>query len=52
MIYDENITTEETRLIQTLKGKSRMEQDQIIYEYERNKKNDTLRNDGASKRII
>ena len=35
MIYDDNLTPEEIRLIETLKGKSRMEQDQIIYEYER-----------------
>lgn len=35
MIYDDNLTPEEIRLIDTLKGKSRMEQDQIIYEYER-----------------
>ena len=34
MIYDEYITPEELRLIETLKGKSRMEQDQIIGEYE------------------
>lgn len=37
MIYDENLTADEIRLIETLKGKSRMEQDQIIYEYERKK---------------
>ena len=37
MRYDEYITPEEQRLIETLKGKSRMEQDQIIYEYERGK---------------
>lgn len=36
---DEHLTTEEIRLMQSLKGKSRMEQDQIIYEYERIKKN-------------
>lgn len=35
MMYDEYITPEEIRLIETLKGKSRMDQDQIIYEYER-----------------
>lgn len=35
MLYDENLTPAEIRLIETLKGKSRMEQDQIIYEYER-----------------
>ena len=37
MKYDEYITPEEIRLIETLKGKSRMEQDQIIFEYERTK---------------
>jgi hypothetical protein len=36
MMYDDYIPHEELRLIETLKGKSRMEQDQIIYEYERN----------------
>lgn len=35
MLYDENLTTAEIRLIETLKGKSRMEQDQIVYDYER-----------------
>ena len=35
MKYDDRLTPEEIRLMQTLKGKSRMEQDQIIYEYER-----------------
>ena len=44
MIYDEYITPEELRLIETLKGKSRMEQDQIIYEYERTKENGNDRN--------
>ena len=37
MIYDEHITPDEIRLIHSLKGKSRMEQDQIIYEHERTK---------------
>lgn len=50
MKFDEYITPEEIRLIETLKGKSRMEQDQIIYEYERGKKNgDIVRNDRSSK---
>lgn len=50
MMYDEHITPEEIRLIQSLKGKSRMEQDQLIYEYERIKGNgNTLRNDRTSK---
>lgn len=35
MIYDDYITPAEIRLIETLKDKSRMEQDQIIFEYER-----------------
>ena len=35
MLYDESLTPAEIRLIETLKGKSRAEQDQIIYEYER-----------------
>lgn len=35
MLYDDCTALEEIRLIETLKGKSRMEQDQIIYEYER-----------------
>lgn len=35
MLYDDNITFEEIRLIETLKGKNRMEQDQILIEYER-----------------
>ena len=48
MKYDEYITQEEIMLMQTLKGKSRMEQDQIIYEYERGKKIDIVRNDSAS----
>ena len=34
MRYDENLTSAEIRLIETLKGKNRMEQDQIIGEYE------------------
>lgn len=33
-IYDENLTPAEMRLINQLKNKSRMEQDQIIKEYE------------------
>lgn len=37
MRYDEYITQDEIRLMESLKGKSRMEQDQIIYEYERKK---------------
>lgn len=37
MLFDEYISQQEQRLIEELKGKSRMEQDQIIYEYERGK---------------
>ena len=39
MLYDDYITPEQINLINSLKGKSRMEQDQIIFEYERIKKN-------------
>ena len=34
MVIDEYVTPEEIRLMETLKGKNRMEQDQIIGEYE------------------
>lgn len=34
-MFDEYLSAEEMRLIEELKGKSRMEQDQIIGEYER-----------------
>ena len=34
MLYDENLTAEEIRLINELKNKTRMEQDEIIGEYE------------------
>lgn len=37
MPYDDIFSPDEIRLINELKGKSRMEQDQIIYEYERKK---------------
>ena len=37
MKYDDNFTAAEIRLIETLKGKNRMEQDQIIGEYENGK---------------
>lgn len=39
MIYDDNLTPEEIRLIETLKGKTRTEKDQIILEHERGKTN-------------
>ena len=35
MRIDTYISLEEIRLIESLKGKSRMEQDQIIFDYER-----------------
>ncbi len=37
MIYDEELTPAEIKLIEALKGKNRMEQDQIIGEYENGK---------------
>lgn len=36
---DDYIPPEEIRLMETLKGKSRMEQDELIFEYERTKEN-------------
>ena len=33
-IYDEDLTTAEKRLLEMLKGKNRMEQDEIIGEWE------------------
>ena len=42
MRYDEYLTPNEIWLMETLKGKSRMEQDQIIYEYERGNKNGNI----------
>jgi hypothetical protein len=39
MRNDEYVSFEEMRLIDSLKGKSRMEQDEIIAEYERKGKN-------------
>ena len=44
MIYDEYISPEEKRLIETLKGKTLSDKDQIIYEYEKRYTNDALRN--------
>ena len=38
MIYDEYLTPEEQRLIDTLQGKNRMEKDQILGEVESGKK--------------
>lgn len=35
MKYDEHVSIQEIRLMETLKGKNRMEQDQIIGEYEK-----------------
>jgi hypothetical protein len=48
MMYDEHLTPNEIRLIETLKGQSRMEQDQIIYEYERGNNYDVIRNERTS----
>ena len=49
MIYDDFLTQKEKMLISSLKGKSRMEQDQIIHEYERTNENGNfIRNDSAS----
>lgn len=42
MRIDEYIPLDEKRLIDTLKGKNRMEQDQIIGEYERKVNNGKL----------
>ena len=39
MRIDDNFSSEEIRLMNELKGKSRMEQDKIIYEYERKMNN-------------
>ena len=39
MRFDEYLTPEEIRLMNELKGKSRMEQDQILYQYEKEHKN-------------
>ena len=49
MIYDDFLTQKEKMLISSLKGKSRMEQDQIVYEYERTNENGyIIRNDNPS----
>lgn len=53
MIYDDCLTPKEILLIDSLKGKSRQEQDQIIFEYERiNKNGDIIRNDSLRKHTI
>jgi hypothetical protein len=39
MRIDEYLSPEEIRLMQMLKGKNRMEMDEILYEYERKIKN-------------
>ena len=39
MLIDDNFSSDEIRLINTLKNKSRMEQDEIIFDYERKMKN-------------
>lgn len=48
MIYDEYISPEEKRLIETLKGKTLSDKDQIIYEYEKRNKNEFVSNDRTS----
>lgn len=49
MIYDDYLTPEEMRLIETLKGKTRTEKDQIIFEHERGKTNgNTIRTNNTS----
>ena len=46
MRIDDSISLSEMRLIDNLKGKSRGEQDQMIYEYERKNNNgNTVSND-------
>ena len=42
MRIDEYISQEETRLIDRLKGKSRMEQDEILGEFERKTNNGNI----------
>lgn len=42
MRLDDDFSAEEIRLIQTLKGKNRMEQDQILFEYEKEYKNGNI----------
>lgn len=39
MRIDDYFSPDEIRLMEMLKGKNRMEQDQILYEYERKMKN-------------
>ena len=39
MPFDDNFTTKEIWLMNELKGKSRMEQDQILYEFEKEQEN-------------
>ncbi len=47
------LTAQERKLVDLLKGKSRSEQDQILYEYERNLKNgNTLRINNTGKRLV
>lgn len=39
MLIEDNFSSDEIRLIDTLKNKNRMEQDEIIFDYERKMKN-------------
>ena len=49
MSYDEYLTTDEIRLMDKLKGKNRMEQDEILGGYENG---NIIRNDSTSKQFI
>lgn len=49
----DQMTAAEQKIIDLLKSKSRAEQDQILFELERNLKNgDTLRTDNTGKRLV
>lgn len=50
MRHDDYFSHEEMQLMGTLKGKNRMEQDQIIFEYERKMSyGNAIRNDNTGK---
>lgn len=51
-INRDTMTADEARISKTLKGKSRMQIDEIITETERKKYYDTLRTDRSSSGII
>lgn len=48
----DTMTADEARTSKMLKGKSRMQKDEITAEAERNQKNDTLRNDSTGGGVI